>query len=42
MLYFREGLEDPLDDLGMVQQQLDQVCIKDNSICVRGFSCVII
>lgn len=25
MLNFRESLEDPLDDLGMVQQQLDQV-----------------
>ena len=22
---FRDGLEDPLDDLGMVQQQLDQI-----------------
>lgn len=30
-LYNRDGLEDPLDDLGMVQQQLDQVS-KNNCI----------
>lgn len=24
---FREGLEDPLDDLGMVQQQLEQLSV---------------
>lgn len=26
-LYFRDGLEDPLDDLGMVQQQLEQLSV---------------
>lgn len=35
-IYFREGLEDPLEDLGMVQQQLDQVCIRDISVYIRG------
>lgn len=26
-LFFREGIEDPLDDLGMVQQQLEQLAV---------------
>lgn len=27
MIYCRDGLEDPLDDLGMVQQQLEQLSV---------------